>query len=1044
MPRPIKKAHVTRRRKYYGGGKKMGGTTLKKVGGGNKTRQIKRCRGSKKGGGTKRKVGGSGGESSAEDFLKVTDNSTITNDPQRQEAERENLWKRLQEARADFPNMWLSDHQIVERIIKIDDKRNLKCAVFNVLGYGVSAARSFNTETEKDYNSMFNKLPEQDFFGEEAILGPMFVIAQNLNKEKDALKDANKSGDEEKQTAIKAKIANLENNLNNEKLRLTTNEEVFNTFLRTGSMRELGEYILKQKEYLKKFYNEKDYFKFDDQKRRKISNLPGYTYIKGVESLNENLFNALDVLRNNENENIEVKNYFLKHFFKFLIADAENISSIKDIKKKIGEIFAGGILGGFEAYHDDKKTLDYFSKGNPKKQEFIKNQIVRLIKNDVDIICLVEYDMENTDTDKDYVKNQNTTTIEGMATEIAKGVRDGMETRTVRLKDGPQKDFYCIKKFEENQSLLVISTYEFDEIKKYGRYNIDELKDVKGNTQDFFIDIRLKNPKLLIRACHSKSLAGPGLKPLKKSLNEIDVIFNGILEEGGYLEWTDGVGKELKKAGLPDIILGDLNIPAFPEEEEGDWSESLFGTIDDTAVHHHPNGAEELKYPKNGDTYDYNKGYEPFKTRMKEVSNLIRKSYEGFEYISEDKVFPKTRTKRAFFNVQAILGKVYSRRRYNTDFILANRENLSTIDNKPHDIYPDMSKAVKNIENIRNTVNGVENIENIRNVVKGVDIDDTKIVIPYILPEPNGRATWTAAMSRLINDKNNSYDNLIIAIDNTGPDKKKSGVTLGQWKRVANPDEGQDINFYKKYDLGGGDQKILDNLIEKWNVENSNSDLGSSLKDFIKEDLKRREKPKVELLEQLDQKGTLITGGTLEKRSENLNGFINKQILDENSYALIPQMETKLTAISFYEKACTYFLADSQLKTLCLIPVGSTDAHIITYTKTINGVNVKTQTFCDFVKKETLQELEECDKYIFAGSASYYVDTPENREKMKNSTDIKGIIIDENNKKAGDFIKLLEKMPNSKFEGYEIANPSAQQPVNYIPNDIFINNDFVE
>ena len=35
-------------------------------------------------------------------------------------------------------------------------------------------------------------------------------------------------------------------------------------------------------------------------------------------------------------------------------------------------------------------------------------------------------------------------------------------------------------------------------------------------------------------------------------------------------------------------------------------------------------------------------------------------------------------------------------------------------------------------------------------------------------------------------------------------------------------------------------------------------------------------------------------------------------------------------------------------------------------------------------------------------------------------------------------------MPNSKFEGYEIANPSAQQPVNYIPNDIFISNDFVE
>ena len=55
----------------------------------------------------------------------------------------------------------------------------------------------------------------------------------------------------------------------------------------------------------------------------------------------------------------------------------------------------------------------------------------------------------------------------------------------------------------------------------------------------------------------------------------------------------------MKKAGPPDIILGDLNIPAFPEEEEGDWSESLFGTIDDTAVHI-TRMAEELKYPKMG------------------------------------------------------------------------------------------------------------------------------------------------------------------------------------------------------------------------------------------------------------------------------------------------------------------------------------------------------------------------------------------------------------------------------------------------------------
>ena len=36
-----------------------------------------------------------------------------------------------------------------------------------------------------------------------------------------------------------------------------------------------------------------------------------------------------------------------------------------------------------------------------------------------------------------------------MATEIAKGVRDGMETRTVRLKDGPQKIFIVLKNLKK-------------------------------------------------------------------------------------------------------------------------------------------------------------------------------------------------------------------------------------------------------------------------------------------------------------------------------------------------------------------------------------------------------------------------------------------------------------------------------------------------------------------------------------------------------------------------------------------------------------------
>ena len=74
---------------------------------------------------------------------------------------------------------------------------------------------------------------------------------------------------------------------------------------------------------------------------------------------------------------------------------------------------------------------------------------------------------------------------------------------------------------------------------------------------------------------------------------------NGILED----IWTGGAGG-VEKSWTPILYL---NIPAFPEEEEGDWSESLFGTIEKYQ--------EKLEISKRGHI-DYDKGYEPFKSRI--------------------------------------------------------------------------------------------------------------------------------------------------------------------------------------------------------------------------------------------------------------------------------------------------------------------------------------------------------------------------------------------------------------------------------------------
>ena len=230
--------------------------------------------------------------------------------------------------------------------------------------------------------------------------------------------------------------------------------------------------------------------------------------------------------------------------------------------------------------------------------------------------------------------------------------------------------------------------------------------------------------------------------------------------------------------------------------------------------------------------------------------------------------------------------------------------------------------------------------------------------------EPNEYATWTVALRSLIH--NSDYDDLVIARNKEGNE-----ITLKEWKENIQTGEGfPNLKEIKNYDLGGGDQDKIIKLIEK--KEKGNQDFNAE-----------QEMEGIKKQYFLRQEGTLITGGTEENRLRNLKKFINEGFLNTKSYALIPKMETKLTAISYYDKACELLDNHPQFKTLCLIPVGSTDAHIITYTKNDGEeVSVEYETYCEFATAKDPAgipipiQLKQCDKYIFAGSGPFYIDTP--------------------------------------------------------------------
>ena len=299
--------------------------------------------------------------------------------------------------------------------------------------------------------------------------------------------------------------------------------------------------------------------------------------------------------------------------------------------------------------------------------------------------------------------------------------------------------------------------------------------------------------------------------------------------------------------------------------------------------------------------------------------------------------------------------------------------------------------------------------------------------------EPNDYATWSLGLWHLIQMSNNEkykndIHNLKIAKNKDGGD-----ITFGVWSkqiRIIKDMKSADYLDYKLLDLGGGDQAKILELIEAERKE-------AERKEAERKEAENAAKTKTErqalsgrpenanlalagdgdlkknkaIVEKFQaSKGTLITAGSLDQRKERLTKFIDNEKLNEHTYALLPEMETKLTALSYYDKAMQTMQTEGY-SSLCLLPVGSTDAHIIIYN---SDGSVDIQTHVNYIKLSQPIQLKKCDHYVFAGSATYYVKTE------PTESNVKGVYYDSGNKKSGDFIQFMGKL----------VLPSLKSPLN--------------
>lgn len=246
----------------------------------------------------------------------------------------------------------------------------------------------------------------------------------------------------------------------------------------------------------------------------------------------------------------------------------------------------------------------------------------------------------------------------------------------------------------------------------------------------------------------------------------------------------------------------------------------------------------------------------------------------------------------------------------------------------------------------------------------------------------NEYVTWSVALQALQKNRaikpRKGLDKFAFKIDG-------KPMTFAKWNSLGDLSFLQDTIFddYKKIDLGGGDQKKLfydkpeevakaeeegsaaaeaaaekkGKLMEKIRkLYNQNEVVPPGLKDLSVNALDRYLVAK----EYSKLKGVLFTAGDNEERKQNIENIRKKiseilsahesPVLNTGIYALNIDMETKLTALSYYDKAKDLLEKNPTYKKLVLIPIGSTDLHIITYNKDGGNVVVDCTNYANFGK----------------------------------------------------------------------------------------------
>ena len=208
----------------------------------------------------------------------------------------------------------------------------------------------------------------------------------------------------------------------------------------------------------------------------------------------------------------------------------------------------------------------------------------------------------------------------------------------------------------------------------------------------------------------------------------------------------------------------------------------------------------------------------------------------------------------------------------------------------------------------------------------------------------NEYASWSIALRSMVKNQDQFLDYEI--------GKKSNGKPLKfrEWLKIPNNYfktheilTGIFKETFKNVDLGGGDQtKILANNLET--IEKYRNKIG-----------------------------VLTTAGSNEDRITKLID-LNKKLYDDKEQSIINTLdldvETRLTAASYYEKAQIFL--ETFVK-VCLIPIGSTDLHVIIYNK---GGTVELHNISNYLTNESkinLSGINDTTLIVFAGSARYYL-----------------------------------------------------------------------